>query len=95
VLLAWEVDDITERGSESKRRGHPPTFQCELALHHNPIYHQRAKHVDVARYIVRELVARGEMKVKSCPTEDMLADSVYQGTSKAQVRREMQGNRAS
>jgi len=48
--------------------------QGALALQRNPTSHQRAKHIDVAHHFVRERVARGEIKVQYCPTQDMLAD---------------------
>jgi Reverse transcriptase (RNA-dependent DNA polymerase) len=54
------------------------TINCDnqgaLALQRNPTSHQRAKHIDVSHHFVRERVARGEIEMQYCPTEDMLAD---------------------
>ena len=67
--------------------------QGALGLMHNPCNHQRAKHIDVAHHFVRERVARGEIKVAYCSTEDMVADVLTKAVAKPKHERccEMMG----
>jgi hypothetical protein len=58
--------------------------QAALALARNPTNHQRAKHIDVTHHFVRERVARGEVKVEYCPSQDMLADMMTKALPKPQ-----------
>nr|AAB70784.1 protease/reverse transcriptase [Volvox carteri f. nagariensis] len=48
--------------------------QGALSLGNNPITSVRSKHIDVHHHIVCERVARGEVKLSYCTTEDMVAD---------------------
>ena len=50
--------------------------QAAVALAKNPVHHQRSKHIDVAYHFTRERVERGEVEVRYCPTERMLADGL-------------------
>jgi hypothetical protein len=43
-----------------------------LAQLHNPVGHQRAKHIDVLHHFLRERVGRDEVKVDYIATEDMV-----------------------
>ena len=61
--------------------------QGALGLMHNPCNHQRAKHIDVAHHFVRERVARGEIKVAYCSTEDMVADVLTKAVAKPKHER--------
>ncbi|GJZ17872.1 retrovirus-related pol polyprotein from transposon TNT 1-94 [Tanacetum coccineum] len=48
--------------------------QSAVMLARNPIYHGRTKHVEIKHHFIRELIARGEVNLKSCRTEEKLAD---------------------
>jgi hypothetical protein len=49
-------------------------IQVQWPQMHNPVRHQRAKHIDVLHRFLREHVARGDFKVKCVPTTEMMAD---------------------
>ena len=48
--------------------------QAALALMKNPVYNQRAKHMDVCHHFIKERIARGELTVEYIPTDEMIAD---------------------
>ncbi|XP_031264308.1 secreted RxLR effector protein 161-like [Pistacia vera] len=48
--------------------------QSAIHLSRNPVYHERTKHVDVRHHFVRDLIAKGEIKLLKVPTEDNPAD---------------------
>jgi len=47
-----------------------------MCLAHNPQYHACTKHIDIQYHFVRECVERGQLVLKYCATEDMLADTL-------------------
>ena len=55
-----------------------PTLWCDntstISLTSNPVFHTRAKHVEVNYHFEREHVVRGDLKVQFIPTIDQLAD---------------------
>jgi hypothetical protein len=55
-----------------------------LAQMHNPVGHQKAKHIDVLHHFLRKRVARGEVKVDFIATEDMVADVLSKALGKTQ-----------
>jgi transposase InsO family protein len=55
-----------------------------LAQMHNPVGHQKAKHIDVLHHFLRGRVARGEVKVEYVATENMVADLLTKALGKQQ-----------
>jgi hypothetical protein len=55
-----------------------------LAQMHNPVGHQKAKHIDVLHHFLRERVARGKVKVEYVATENMVADLLTKAVGKQQ-----------
>ena len=45
-----------------------------IALAKNPMFHQRAKHIDLRYYFVRKKIEEKEVEVCFTPTKDMQAD---------------------
>ena len=50
--------------------------QGTIALSQNPEYHARTKHIDVQYHFVRECIEMGQIQLRYCPTEDMVADAL-------------------
>ena len=64
-----------------------PTFlycdnQSALKLATADNYHARTKHIDVRYHFIREVVARGAIKLAYCQTEDMVADMLTKALPK-------------
>jgi hypothetical protein len=45
-----------------------------ICLAHNPVFHERAKHIKVRHHFLRDLVEKGEIEMKFIDTERQLAD---------------------
>ncbi|GKC91861.1 retrovirus-related pol polyprotein from transposon TNT 1-94 [Tanacetum coccineum] len=45
-----------------------------VMLAKNPVFHNRTKHIDIKHHFIRELMAKGEVKIVSCRSEEQLAD---------------------
>ena len=50
--------------------------QGTIALSQNPEYHARTKHIDVQYHFIRECIEMGQICLRYCPTEDMVADAL-------------------
>jgi len=78
--LRQGTDPIPLRGSTSaaKEASKPMTLHCDnqsaLKLAHNPILHQRTKHVKVAWHFIREAIKDGDVKVEFVRTALQDAD---------------------
>ena len=71
----WLRNLFAEIGFEQTR----PTVLYEdnrasIILAQDPQFHQRSKHFDVRYHYVREKQAEGQIDIKQCPTEEMIAD---------------------
>ena len=45
----------------------------------NPVNHGRAKHIDIKYHFIRDEVAKGTVRIKYLPTDEMLADALTKG----------------
>ena len=50
--------------------------QSAMALAKNPVYHARAKHIDIRHHFVREAIQDKIIWVQYIPTTEMTADSL-------------------
>jgi hypothetical protein len=50
--------------------------QGTLALVKNPELHDRSKHIDICYHFIRDLEAKGKVKVSYIPTTDIVADGL-------------------
>jgi hypothetical protein len=54
------------------------TIMCDnqgcIALAKNPTHHSRTKHIDIQHHFIREKLESGEIGLKYCATQDMVAD---------------------
>ena len=53
--------------------------QGAISLAKNPTHHAKTKHIDVQLQFIWDHVEKGTIKVKYCPTENMLADLMTKG----------------
>jgi transposase InsO family protein len=67
------------------------TIMCDnqgcIALAKNPTHHSRTKHIDVQHHFIREKLDSGEIILKYCPTEDMVADVLTKALAKERHQR--------
>ena len=54
------------------------TIYCDnlstIAITENPVFHNRTKHIDIKYHFIRDYVAKGEIQIKFCTTNEQLAD---------------------
>ena len=78
----WLRQLTSELGSPPKT---PTTIfednQSAIAMSKNPQFHGRAKHIDIKHHFIREQVNNNIVKIKYCPTEEMVADIFTKGLS--------------
>jgi len=48
----------------------------------NPAFHSRTKHIDIRFHFIRDLVAKEEITLKYCSTQEQLADILTKSLSK-------------
>ena len=48
--------------------------QSAIQMSKNPQFHGRARHIGIKYHFIRELVSDGTVKLRYCPTEEMIAD---------------------
>ncbi len=53
-----------------------------IALAKNPTHHFRTKHIDIQHHFVQEKLESGEIGLKYCPTQDMVADVLTKALAK-------------
>lgn len=64
----------------------PPSILCDnmsaLALVANPRFHARTKHIEIQHHYIRDVVARGVVKVGYINTDENIADVLTKGLVK-------------
>ena len=55
----------------------------------NPVYHGRAKHVEMKFHFIRDHIEKRSFELVYCPTEDMVADTLTKPLPKFARFREM------
>ena len=53
----------------------------QFAWQKNPQFHGRAKHIGIKYHFIREQVNNGQVALRCCPTEEMVADMLTKGLS--------------
>lgn len=56
--------------------------QAAMCIAKNPQYHGRSKHIDIKYHFIREQIINGNIKLKYCATQDMVADIFTKALSK-------------
>ena len=74
AYILWMTQTLKDYGIYVK---HVPLL-CDnegaIKIAHNPMQHSRTKHIEVRHHFIRDLVAKGDIKLKHVPTEKQLAD---------------------
>jgi hypothetical protein len=55
-----------------------------IALCKNPVFHERSKHIDIRYHKIRELIAKKEVEIDYCHTDDQSAD-IFTKTLKVEL----------
>ena len=62
------------------------TIMCDnqgcIALAKNPTNHSRTKHIDIQHHFIRERLESGEICLRYCPTQEMVADVLTKALAK-------------
>jgi len=73
--MIWVEQLLGELGVKLKSR---PRLWCDnlgaTYLSANPVFHARAKHIEIDFHFVRERIARRQLEVRFIPTKDQVAD---------------------
>ena len=56
--------------------------QSAIGMTKNPQFHGRSKHIAIKYHFVRDQVGKGTVKLKYCPTKEMVADMLTKGLPK-------------
>lgn len=59
--------------------------QGSIALSCNPVFHGRTKHIEIHFHWIREKLQDDTIKIKYCPTEDMIADVLTKTLDKGKL----------
>ncbi|XP_057749111.1 retrovirus-related Pol polyprotein from transposon RE1 isoform X1 [Arachis stenosperma] len=64
----------------------PMRLYCDnksaISISHNPVLHDRTKHVEVDKHFIREKIERGQICISYVPTTEQLADVLTKGLPK-------------
>ena len=58
--------------------------KAAISIAHNPVLHDRTKHVEVDKHFIKEKLDTGQICIPYIPTEDQTADILNKGLSKRQ-----------
>ena len=50
-----------------------------ISIFHNPVHHDRTKHVDVDRHFIKEKIEEGVIKITYVPTAEQTANCLTKG----------------
>jgi hypothetical protein len=53
--------------------------QGAIALARNPTSHSRTKHIDIKHHFIRHSIEAGDIDMRYCPTQEMVADVLTKG----------------
>jgi histone deacetylase 1/2 len=85
--LIWLEQLLTELGIKLRR---PAILWCDnlgaTYLSANPVFHARAKHIEIDFHFVRERVLRKQLQVRFISTRDQLADGFTKALPVAKLR---------
>ena len=73
--IVWLRNVLSQLGLDQTG---PTTLFCDnqsaMAMVHNPVFHERTKHIEVKYHYIRQVVESKKMSLEYVPSEDQLAD---------------------
>ena len=89
---AQEAVWMRELNSDLGNQQSQPTLifednQSAISMAKNPQFHGRSKHINIKYHFIREQVSDDKIRLKYCPTEDMLADLFTKGIGSEKFER--------
>ena len=68
----------------------PIVIRCDnksaISIAHDPVYHDRMKHVNIDRFYIQDHLEQGIIKTEHVPSEDQCADLFTKGLPAKQMR---------
>lgn len=64
-----------------------------IELRKNPVFHGRTKHIKVCHHFIQELLAKKEIKLDYCSTEDQVAD-IFTNALSREILQTTENNRS-
>ena len=56
--------------------------KAAIAIAHNPVFHDRTKHVEVDKHFIKEKIEEGIICMPYIPTSEQIADVLSKGVPK-------------
>jgi len=70
---------------QQEQRGATEIFcdnKATISMTKNPAFHSRTKHIDIRYHFIRDLVAKEEILLEYCSTQEQLTDILTEALSK-------------
>lgn len=84
--MIWLQGLLLDFGLEQKSVDIHCDNQGSFCLAHNPVYHERMKHVNIRYHFIRDILAKGKVVVKKIATAENPADMMTKPVPLAKLK---------